>query len=100
MPQPLALQEVEDGVLIPVRAKPRGRANRIEGVRDGALLISVCASPEDGKANSAIVAVLSKSLNCAKTTVSLHQGAKSRDKLFLARNLSIAEVDQKFETIG
>ena len=98
--QTLALQGVEGGVLIPVKVRPRSRANRIEGVREGALIICVTAPPEDGKANAAVIEVLSKTLGCAKSTLSLERGVKSREKRFLAQNVAVETVENKLSAFS
>ena len=55
MPDVVALQQSKQGILLPVRVKPRGKANKIEGVRAGVLLVSVTAAPTDGQANAAVI---------------------------------------------
>ncbi len=79
----LQLVESENGTAIPLRVKPRARHNAIEGVREGALLIAVTAPPSEGAANAAVLALLAKTLKCAKTTLRLQRGGKSRAKIVL-----------------
>jgi uncharacterized protein len=73
-----------DGVRLRLKVRPQARRAGIEGVvadRDGeALSISVTAAPEDGKANTAVIALLAKSLDVAKSTVSVTLGTTSRRK--------------------
>jgi uncharacterized protein YggU (UPF0235/DUF167 family) len=83
------------GVLLPVRVKPRGRANAVEGVRHGALLVSVTAAPAEGAANAALIEVLADFLNRARSTLSIARGHKARDKVVLAAGLD-AEMMRAF----
>jgi uncharacterized protein YggU (UPF0235/DUF167 family) len=62
---------------LPVRVKPRNRVNAIEGVRNGSLLISVIAAPEDGKANAALLQVLAFQLKLPKGALSVQRGHSS-----------------------
>lgn len=68
--------------LLKVHATTKASKNAIAGVRNGALMISVTAVPENGKANEAIIKILSKSLKCAKSKIELVSGTTNRDKLF------------------
>ena len=72
----------EDSTLVRVKVATKASKNAIIGVRNGELLISVTAVPENGKANEAIVKLLSKSFRCAKSKINLISGSKSKNKLF------------------
>jgi uncharacterized protein (TIGR00251 family) len=71
------------GVILPVRANAGARRNGIIGIRNGALRVAVTAAPEKGKANRAIIEVLSKSLNIPKSSIELLSGETSPQKRFL-----------------
>jgi uncharacterized protein (TIGR00251 family) len=75
-----------DGVRVRVKVTPRARGDRVEGLAaeaDGgvALKVSVTAAPEDGKANAAVVKLLSAEWGVAKSTISVVLGAVDRRKL-------------------
>lgn len=70
-----------DGAEIRLRVTPRARRNAIS-VEDGVIRVHVTAAPADGKANAAVVKLLSKSMGVAKSRLTLLRGASSRDKLF------------------
>ncbi|HVF10553.1 MAG TPA: DUF167 domain-containing protein [Abditibacteriaceae bacterium] len=80
------------GALLPVRVKPRGRANAIEGVRHGMLLVSVTAAPADGAANAAVIEVLAAACDCAKSRIRIERGLKAREKVVCLDGLSPQEV--------
>lgn len=75
-----------DRVLIRVRASPGASRDAVEGLMataDGpAIKVRVRAIAEDGAANAAIAATLAAWIGCAKTSVALTAGGKSRVKTF------------------
>jgi uncharacterized protein (TIGR00251 family) len=71
------------GVILPVRAHAGARKNGIVGEHNGMLRVAVTEAPENGKANKAIVAVLSKTLGVPKSAVVLLSGATVPRKRFL-----------------
>lgn len=79
----IQLSEHPQGTLLVVRARAGGRVNGVTGVRQGELLVSVTQVAERGKANQAIVAVLSKLFGCGKRQIELVRGATSASKQFL-----------------
>jgi len=87
----------KNGTLLPVRVKPRGRANAVEGVRQDALLITVTAAPADGAANAAVIEVVAEALDCPRSTLAIVRGHKSRDKVIGIKNLSPAQVSARLE---
>jgi hypothetical protein len=71
------------GAIVPVRAHARARQNGVTGTHDGMLRVAVTAAPEKGKANQAIVAVLSDALGVPKSSIELVAGDTSPRKRFL-----------------
>ena len=62
----LNLQPDPDGTILPVRAQPGARRNEIRGEQDGMLKVCVTQSPEKGKANKALIELLSKDARAAE----------------------------------
>ena len=89
----------KNGVLIPVRVKPRGRTNAVEGVRHDALVVSVTAAPADGAANGAVIDVVAAALNCPRRSVAIVRGHKSRDKLLCVEGLPTDEVQTRLDAL-
>ena len=81
-----------------MRVKPKGKASKIEGVRDGVLRISVSAAPVDGAANAAVIKVLAKALGCAKSSLEVARGQKSREKSVCVSQLSLEEIALRLTT--
>ena len=83
-PSPVA--PVADGVKVQLRLTPKAARDRIDGIAaeadGGALLkVSVTTVPEDGKANAALVKLLSKEWRVPKSAISIVQGATDRRKV-------------------
>lgn len=70
-----------EGAEIAVRVTPKASRDRIL-VEDDTIRVYVTTVPEDGKANKAVVKLLSKALGVPKTRLDLIRGATSRDKVF------------------
>lgn len=88
----IVLSEHAEGVLLPVRAQPGARKSGIQGVHGSALKVAVQAPPEDGRANAALVEVIRDALGLKRSQVELHSGATSREKVFLLRGVTVAEM--------
>ncbi|AOO79702.1 DUF167 family protein [Bosea vaviloviae] len=83
-----AWRESPDGLLLSVRLTPRGGRDGLDGVEtlaDGreVLKVRVRASPSDGEANAALVALLAKLLGLPRSRVTLVAGASARSKTVL-----------------
>ena len=69
------------GRMIELRVTPKAARNAV--IVDGdRLKVSVTTVPEGGKANAAVVKLLSKALGVPKSRLKLVRGATSRDKVF------------------
>jgi len=70
-----------------VRLTPRASRDGIDGIKAGAdgdsLAARVRAVPEDGKANTALIELLAKSIGMPKSALSISAGAASRLKTVL-----------------
>lgn len=71
------------GVILPVRVHAQARRSGIVGEREGMLRVAVTAAAEKGKANRAVVAVLSRALGVPKSALELVAGETSPQKRFL-----------------
>jgi len=84
----LALADA-DGRLA-IRATPNARADAVLLPADGAppvLAIRTTATPEDGRANEAILALLAAALGRPRSALTLLRGATTRDKLVRIEHL-------------
>lgn len=81
-------EKTENGLKICVRVSPKASANLLRGVEEvlpgqKALKVSVTAVPEDGRANKALIALLSKTFGVPKSSFQVMQGETSRLKVIL-----------------
>jgi len=91
----IELQPHAEGTIMPVRAQPGARRNEIRGPQDGMLKACVTQSPEKGKANKALIALLSKSLSLRKSQLELIAGQTSQQKRFLVRGITPEELARR-----
>ena len=74
------------GVRVQIRLTPKASRDRVDGLApeaDGGMVLkaSVTAVPEDGKANAALIKLLSKEWRLPKSTMEIVQGATDRRKV-------------------
>jgi uncharacterized protein (TIGR00251 family) len=77
-----------EGVELHVRLTPKSSRDALDGIEtraDGACMLKarVRAIPEDGKANGALIALISKQLKLPASRIRLTAGATSRQKTLL-----------------
>jgi uncharacterized protein (TIGR00251 family) len=76
---------------------PRAARARISGRHGTAWKVRVAPSPERGKANEAVVALVAEALRVPRARVELVAGETSRDKVVEIQGLSENEVERRFE---
>ncbi len=79
-------QAFPDHVRLSVRLTPNGGRDAIDGLETGSdgdcyLKARVSVAPEKGKANKALIGLLSKSLGIPKSTLALVSGDTARKKI-------------------
>lgn len=70
------------GAKIAVKVTPKAAANGIIQSETG-LKVTVTCVPENGKATEAVRSLLAKAMGVASSNLELHQGATSRNKVFV-----------------
>jgi len=91
------IRESKGKVLLQVRVQPRARQNALVGVRDNALMVQVAAAPVEGAANASVIAILARALHLPKSTFTVHQGTKSRQKTIHVNGIEADELLQLLE---
>ena len=91
----IALQQRSEGVVLPVRAQPGAGKSELKGEQDGALKAAVTQAAEKGKANQALIGLLSKSLRLKKSQIHLLSGETSRQKLFLITGIALDDLQAR-----
>ncbi|MDR2552039.1 MAG: DUF167 domain-containing protein [Treponema sp.] len=69
-----------DRIILNIKALPGASRSALAGIREGRLRVKVAAAPENGRANTELIAFLAKTLGCAKGDIVLQSGEKSRLK--------------------
>lgn len=68
-------------MIINVRVSPRSSKNEIIQMAQGNLKIKTTAAPVDGEANTALIKILSKHFNVAKSHIKIKKGLAGRNKI-------------------
>lgn len=69
-----------------LKVTPKARVEGVEGINTaGELVVKVRAAPEDGKANEAVIALISETFAIPKSRLEITRGAASRHKIIAYR---------------
>ena len=83
-----------------IRVIPGAKANKIDGMNpENALKLRVTAKPLEGKANDAVVELLSDFLGLKKSDVLIKSGFKSRNKTVVIYGLNSEEIHKNLLNI-
>jgi len=88
------------GIRVVIKAVPRARESRIEGMHGGGLKIRLKAPPADGKANKELIELLAKELDLPRERVTMTAGQSSRTKtleLGMSREEFLTKIQVYFE---
>jgi uncharacterized protein (TIGR00251 family) len=77
------LHITDAAIFLDVKVTPGASKNKVLGSKAARLKVQVAAAPEDGKANSELIAFLAKLTGCPKNSIDLKSGAKSRLKTIM-----------------
>lgn len=91
------MQETPRGVLLKVKVVPGASRSRISGVLGGALKVAVAAPPERGKANAALVEILSQHLGVPARNITVDQGHGSPRKAVLIQGLTAVQLAERLQ---
>lgn len=94
---PFLVTAKDGSLLLRVHIQPKASRTKIMGLYDGALKITVCAPPVDGRANREIVQFLAKKLKISKSDVRVKSGLQSRRKSLELKNIRESEVRRLLE---
>ena len=92
MTRPVTLFATRSGTRIDLRVIPRSPRSKIDGVRDGRLVVRVSAPPVDDEANEAVILELSRMLGVPRRDVRIVSGATGRNKTVEVSGLDSATV--------
>jgi len=73
-------QLAHEGAVLALRVTPKAARNTVAAQPGGPIRVSVTAVPADGKANAAVIKLMSKALGVPKSRLAIIKGAQGRDK--------------------
>ena len=80
-----------------VRVSPGARRTELVGRHGEAWKVRVAAAPERGRANEAVLDLLSRELELPRRAVSLVSGHAAREKVVLLEGIDRAESERRLE---
>lgn len=95
--EPLQVRERPGGVVFSVRVQPKSSRDEFTGIRDGVLWVRVTAPPVAGKANAAVVELLSAKLGLPRASIALTGGARSHTKTIQVSGIAAADLASAVE---
>ena len=87
-------------IIVKVKIVPGSSKNKIVGVYNDALKITVTAPPVEGKANKKCIVYLAKYFDIAKSKIEIISGQTSKNKLIKICDISKEEFLDKIEKIS
>ena len=82
-----------------LRVQPGAQRSEIAGWHGESLRVRVAVSPTRGKANAAVIALLSDCLHVARADVKIVRGLSSRDKVVLILGLDSDEMNRRLQNV-
>ncbi len=83
------------GAKLTVKVQPGARRNEVAGFEGDVLRLRVTAPPREGRANQAVVSLLSETLGIPKSAIKLVRGERSRDKVFAIEGATLDEIRRR-----
>lgn len=71
----------DESITLSLYIQPGAKSTQISGLHDKSLKIRLAAPPVEGKANTALIAFLAKTLSVSKNKIQLDSGSLSRHKI-------------------
>lgn len=91
------IEDADGGSVLNLRVIPNAARNEIVGPHADRLKIKIQNPPEDGKANRALIKLLSKSLDVSKSSIVILRGGKSREKRILVAGTEAGQVRERLD---
>jgi len=87
-------------IIIKVKIIPGSSKNKIIGVYNDSLKITITAPPVEGKANKKCITYLAKYFNVAKSKIEIISGQTSKNKFIKIYDINQKEFLEKIEKIS
>ena len=82
----------QDSASVTVHVQPNARQNSIFRFADGVLYLKIAAPPERGKANEAVLELLSDFFGVSKGEVDIRYGMTGRRKMVAIKGLNQSQI--------
>ena len=89
----------DNQINISLKISPNAARNEIIGFKEGILQVKVAAPPVKGKANTELIAFLSKTLDVGKSSLSLIKGHTSRNKVIAIQGMNQNDIITRLSPI-
>ena len=83
-----------------VRVTPRAGRDQVNGIHDDVLWVRLAALPVEGRANEALVRLLSRVLGVPPRDIRVVQGATARHKLVEIDGLAVDDVCTRLKDVS
>lgn len=83
-----------------LRVSPGAARSAIVGRHGDAWKVRVAAAPERGRANDALVSLLSETLELPRPSITLVSGLTARDKIVELAGIDPGEIDRRLASAG
>ncbi len=91
---------IAGGVCFRVKVTPGTSGNSVVGVEGEFLKVRLSAHPVEGKANQALIELLSKLLALSKSRVHIRSGVSSKRKLIFVENYDVVKFREFLAELG
>ncbi len=88
----LKTDETPEGLRFRIKVQAKAKREEIAGVINGVLRVRVNAPALEGRANSAVIALLAKGLQVPKASVKIAAGVRSSQKTIVVSGLQPSEL--------
>ncbi|MCD6571262.1 MAG: YggU family protein [Deltaproteobacteria bacterium] len=86
------IQRRNNDTIVTCKVHPNASRSCMEGIKEGHLEIRLNAPPVEGKANKALIKLMSKCLKLAKSEISIIHGEKTRIKIISIKDKTPTDV--------
>jgi uncharacterized protein len=83
---------------VSVRLKPNAKREKVEADENGGLAVWVNAPPIEGRANAALIELLSETLDIPKSYLSIKRGLGSRNKVVEVIGMTKVEIFKRISS--
>ena len=89
------MSQIAHQTCIEIRVRPKSKRNQVGKIVGDKISIYLTNPPVDGKANAALGSMLSNILGVIKSSIVIHRGERSRDKVIIIGGMGYEEAMKK-----